>query len=36
KLKKVALAACMRKMLNIIRAMLIKRERFNPQYQPLT
>ena len=36
KLKKVALAACMRKMLNIIRAMLIKRERFNTEYQPLT
>jgi len=36
KLKKVALAACMRKMLNIIRAMLIKRERFNTKYQPLT
>ena len=36
KLKKVALAACMRKMLNIIRAMLIKRERFNIEYQPLT
>jgi transposase len=36
KLKKVALAACMRKMLNIIRALLIKRERFNPEYQPLT
>lgn len=34
--KKVALTACMRKMLNIIRAMLIKKERFNPEYQPLT
>ena len=36
KLKKVALAACMRKMLNLVRALLIKRERFNPEYQPLT
>lgn len=34
--KKVALTACMRKMLNIIRAMLIKRTLFNPDYQPLT
>jgi transposase len=34
--KKVALIACMRKMLNIIRAMLIKRTPFNPNYQPLT
>jgi hypothetical protein len=36
KLKKVALGAGMRKMLNIIRALLIKGERFNPEYQPLT
>jgi transposase len=34
--KKVALIACMRKLLNIIRAMLIKRTPFNPNYQPLT
>jgi transposase len=34
--KKVALIACMRKMLNIIRAILIKRTPFNPDYQPLT
>jgi transposase len=34
--KKVALIACMRKLLNIIRAMLIKRKPFNPNYQPLT
>jgi transposase len=34
--KKVALTACMRKLLNIIRAMLIKRTPFNPKYQPLT
>jgi transposase len=36
KAKKVALTACMRKLLNIIRAMLIKRTPFNPNYQPLT
>jgi transposase len=36
KAKKVALAACMRKLLNIIRAMLIKRTAFDPHYQPLT
>lgn len=36
KAKKVALTACMRKLLNIIRAMLIKRTPFNPKYQPLT
>ena len=36
KAKKVALTACMRKLLNIIRAMLIKRTAFNPNYQPLT
>lgn len=36
KAKKVALAASMRKLLNIIRAMLIKRTPFNPNYQPLT
>jgi len=36
KAKKVALIACMRKLLNIIRAMLIKRTPFNPKYQPLT
>ena len=36
KAKKVALTACMRKLLNIIRAMLIKRMPFNPKYQPLT
>jgi transposase len=36
KVKKVALTACMRKLLNIIRAMLIKRTPFNPNYQPLT
>lgn len=34
--KKVALSAAMRKMLNIIRAILIKRNPFNPQYQTLT
>jgi len=34
--KKVALTACMRKMLNIIRAMLNKRQSFNPKYLPLT
>ena len=34
--KKVALIACMRKLLNIIRAILIKRTPFNPDYQPLT
>jgi transposase len=34
--KKVALAACMRKLLNIIRAILIKRMPFNPKYQTLT
>jgi transposase len=34
--KKVALTACMRKLLNIIRAMLIKRMPFNPKYQTLT
>jgi hypothetical protein len=32
----VALTACMRKLLNIIRAMLIKRTPFNPNYKPLT
>lgn len=36
KAKKVALAACMRKLLNILRAMLITRTPFNPAYQPLT
>jgi transposase len=36
KAKKVALTACMRKLLNIIRAMLIKRTKFNPNYEPLT
>jgi transposase len=36
KAKKVALTACMRKLLNIIRAMLIKRTPFNPNYKPLT
>lgn len=36
KAKKVALVACMRKMLNLLRAMLIKRQTFNPNYQPLT
>jgi len=36
KAKKVALTACMRKLLNIIRAMLIKRTPFNLNYQPLT
>ena len=36
KAKKLALAACMRKLLNIIRAMLIKRTAFDPDYQPLT
>lgn len=36
KLKKVALVACMRKLLNLIRAMLINRKPFNPQYQLLT
>jgi transposase len=34
--KKVALTACMRKLLNILRAMLISRKPFNPAYQPLT
>jgi transposase len=34
--KKVALTACMRKLLNILRAMLITRKPFNPAYQPLT
>ena len=36
KLKKVALVACMRKLLNIIRAMLTKKTAFDPSYQPLT
>jgi transposase len=36
KLKKVALTACMRKLLNLLRAMLIKRTLYNPNYQPLT
>ena len=36
KAKKVALTACMRKLLNIIRSMLIKRKPFDPNYQPLT
>lgn len=36
KLKKVALAACMRKMLNVIRAILINKQTFDPNYQPLT
>lgn len=36
KMKKVALVACMRKLLNIIRAMLINRKPFDPNYQPLT
>lgn len=34
--KKVALTACMRKLLNILRAMLISRKPFDPAYQPLT
>lgn len=34
--KKVALVACMRKLLLIARAILISREPFNPAYQPLT
>lgn len=34
--KKVALTACMRKMLNIIRAILNNKTPFNPQYYPLT
>lgn len=34
--KKVALTACMRKLLNLLRAMLIKKTLFNPAYQPLT
>jgi transposase len=36
KAKKTALIACMRKLLNIIRAMLINRTPFNPNYQSLT
>jgi len=36
KAKKPALIACMRKLLNIIRAVLIKRQTFDPNYQPLT
>jgi transposase len=36
KAKKVALVACMRKLWNIIRAMLTKRTAFDPDYQPLT
>jgi transposase len=36
KAKKAALVACMRKMLNLIRALLIKREPFKLTYQPLT
>ena len=36
KAKKVALVACMRKLLNIIRAMLTKKKAFDPHYQPLT
>jgi transposase len=34
--KKLALTACMRKLLNLLRAMLIKKTPFNPAYQPLT
>ena len=34
--KKVALVACMRKLLNIIRAMLINRKPFDPNYNTLT
>jgi len=34
--KKVALTACMRKLLNILRAMLIARKPFDPAHQPLT
>jgi len=33
---KVALTACMRKLLNLLRAMLIARKPFDPAYQPLT
>ncbi len=36
KAKKVALVACMRKLLNIIRSMLIKRTTFHPNYPLLT
>lgn len=36
KARKVALTACMRKLLNIIRAMLINRKPFDPEYSPLT
>lgn len=35
KAKKPALIACMRKLLNIIRAILIQRKTFDPNYQPL-
>ena len=34
--KKVALAACMRKLLLIARAVLLSRKPFDPCYQPLT
>jgi len=36
KLKKVALVACMKKLLIISRSMLIHKTTFNPKYQPLT
>jgi transposase len=36
KLKKVALVACMRKLLLMARSMLINKTTFNPNYQPLT
>ncbi|MEZ5357821.1 MAG: IS110 family transposase [Candidatus Zixiibacteriota bacterium] len=36
KMKKVALIACMRKLLNIIRAILISKKSFDPNYQTLT
>jgi len=36
KMKKVALVACMKKLLLISRSMLINKTTFNPKYQPLT